>query len=40
MAGVFKNQAGKGTSTGKRAVFVPIIIGLFALLPVFIQTLV
>lgn len=40
MAEVFKNQAGKGTSTGKRAVFVPIIIGLFALLPVFNQTLV
>ena len=40
MAGVFKNQAGKGTSTGKRAVFIPVIIGLLALLPVFNQTLI
>jgi len=40
MGGVFKNQAGKGTSTGKRAVFIPVIIGLLALLPVFNQTLV
>lgn len=40
MAGLFKNQAGKGTSTGKRAVFVPVIIGLLALLPVFNQTMV
>ncbi len=40
MAGVFKNQAGKGTSTGKRAVFIPVIIGLLALLPVFNQILI
>ncbi len=40
MAGIFKNQAGKGSSTGKRAVFIPVIIGLLALLPVFNQALV